>query len=423
MSDDAITPGQMVACPTCGAENRQSARFCRQCGGKLGGATAAPTPPPVPPVVAPSTQAVAPPPSADAGPSTTAAAASARRSLNVPPQLKRPVVFIPAVVIAVALIGALVFFLVGPLDLLSPSVHEFANRDVQITASTDPASVVLGHLQRGDAIVGKWVKAPGGQARWLKVKWPVQGSGYIWGRDLSDRLRPDITLATSNVATAVVSSVVYAEADARSPVIDDLAAGETATPIGETKDGWAEIALNAGGVGYVKAVAFQGVGGSPAVANVDASPVQIAALAGITHYSCSFSSDQSKNPPDGGTGPLSFYLDEGRTCLNHRYAYAPDDVGGLKRVMLSDKDRRASLLYFMPDRKSFYRTDFVLSPDDYAKLLRSSVALDSATCSPPADPTALSALRAVLKKAMPSLDAQTPSVLSQRRVWQCTAEK
>jgi uncharacterized protein YgiM (DUF1202 family) len=441
MSDDAPIPEQTVTCPACGAENRQSARFCRQCGSKVAAdvavsppsvspiqSTAAPSPSQPDPPSEPERASASPPKQQDGTTSAAAEAASppraswAQKMRTLSPNLKRPVIFIPVAIAGLAIIALLAFFLVGPAgDIFAPSVKEFANRDAQVASSIDSSAIILGNLQRGDAIVGKWVKAPGGQARWLKVKWPVQGSGYIWGPDLSDRTRPNITLAGPVYPAAAISSVVYAEPDPQSSVIDDLSQGETATVVGATSDGWAEIALNAGGVGYVKADAFQSTHGPSSSANIDASPVQIAALSGITHYTCAFSPDQSKNPPT--TAALSFYLDEGRTCIDHRYAYFADEAGGLKRVMLSDKDRRASLLYFMPDRKSFYRTDFTLSPDDYTKLLKTSAALESAICSPPADTKDATALRGVLKRATPTLDVQTPGVVWQKRVWQCTAEK
>jgi len=332
--------------------------------------------------------------------------------------LKQPAALLHAGVVAVIALACV--FLFGPLsDLLTPTVKAYATRDLDVTSATNQTSILLGHLQRGDVISGKWVNGPGGEGRWLKVQWPARDAAFIWAPDLSLQARPQITPVNPNSPLAAGASVVYAEPDAKSSVIDSLAKGEMAVVNGITTSGWEEVNLNAGGVGYVHVSAFSGAAPGP---NVDAPPQQIAALAGVTHYVCSFAPEQSRDAP-ANTQPLSFYLDEGRACIDHRFAYFPDDVGGLKRVMLSDKDRRASLLYFMPDRKSFYRTDFTLAPDDYAKLQRSGAALESEICSPPADAAAKAVLQKVLVKATPTLDVQAPGAVWQRRVWQCVADR
>ncbi|HEY5072409.1 MAG TPA: SH3 domain-containing protein [Caulobacteraceae bacterium] len=332
---------------------------------------------------------------------------------------------IAAVIAGLVLIALIAFLLVGhPAQLFAKPVKEFAARDLQVRSSMDPVtSTVLGHLQRGDAISGKWVTTSGGHAKWLKISWPGQGDGYIWGRDLSDRARPELASTGLGSQVVAVSSVVYGEPDQKAAVVDDLSQGESVPTVGATSDGWTEISLNAGGVGYVKSAVFQSVPAADAgtdVAAADQSPAPSATPGGITHYTCTFAPEESVNPPPN-TGQLSFYLDEGRACINHRYAYFADGTGGLKRVMLNDKVRRASLLYFMPDRKAFYRTDFTLSRDAYAKLLQTSAALESITCPPPGDAVAASALKADLARATPSLDTQAQGISWQRRVWQCSA--
>jgi hypothetical protein len=361
------------------------------------------------------------------GPAVAASPAAAEHVAPPPivdhpaPGAQRSPLLIPGVIAGVVILALLAFLLVG--HPFAKPVKEFATREVEVRSSADPrASTVLGHFQRGDVVTGSWVTKPGA-AKWLKVKWPGHGDGYVSARDLSDQARPELTSTAGGSQTVSAGSVVYAEPDVKSAVVDNLSPGEAASTVGATTDGWTEVTLPAGGVGYVKSAAFQ----TAAAASDNAAAPETAAdqapaapeLAGVTHYVCAFSADQSVNPPPD-TAPLSFYLDEGRACINHRYAYLADDSGGLKRVMLNDKYRRASLLYFMPGRKAFYRTDFTLSPDAYADLRRSSAALETISCPPPDDATAAGAIKADLARSTPNLDEHAPGMTWRRRVWQCS---
>ena len=408
-TDDAAADGA-VTCPTCGTRNPPSARFCQQCGASMAAAKTAPSTPPVP-----AENVAAPAPAARAAPP---AAAAAPIAASPAPRAQRSNLLVPGVIGAVVVLGLLVFLLAG--HPFAKPAREFATREVEVRSSADPrGSTVLGHFQRGDVVTGAWVTKPG-KVKWLKVKWPGAGDGYVSARDLSDQARPELASTGGGSQTVSAGSVVYAEPDVKSTVVDNLSAGEAASTVGATAEGWTEVTLPAGGVGYVKSAAFQTAaatdnGAAPAADQTPAAPE----LAGVVHYVCAFSPDQSVNPPPD-TAALSFYLDEGRACINHRYAYLADASGGLKRVMLNDKYRRASLLYFMPGRKAFYRTDFTLSPDAYEDLLKNSAALQTISCPPPDDATAAGAIKADLARATPNLDAGAPGQTWRRRVWQCS---
>ena len=397
MSNDS-PPDGTVPCPSCGAHNPAFSHFCQQCGAKMT--------PPVATVLPTS-------------PATTSPIVD-----HPAPGAQRSALLIPAVIAGVVILGLLAFLLVGhPGSLFAKPVKEFATRDVEVRSSAGPgASTVLGHFHRGDVVTGSWAVTKPGAAKWLKIKWPGQGDGYVSARGLSAQARPELTSTAGGSQTVSAGSVVYAEPDVKSAVVDNLSAGEAASTVGATTDGWTEVTLPAGGVGYVKSAAFQTAAASDNAATPAAPADQTPTppeLAGVTHYVCAFSADQSVNPPPD-TAPLSFYLDEGRACINHRYAYLADDTGGLKRVMLNDKYRRASLLYFMPGRKAFYRTDFTLSPAAYADLLRNSAALETISCPPPDDATAAGAIKADLARATPNLDEHAPDMTWRRRVWQCS---
>jgi hypothetical protein len=355
----------------------------------------------------------------------TASASSTVSSLST---VARPSLLIPAIIAVVVVIALAAFLLLGhPGDLFAKPAHEFATRDAEVRSSADPAtSTVLNHLQRGQAVDGHWVGKPGPQG-WLKIKVAGHDDGFVSGRNLSDHARPTLTATSTGDQVAGTASVVYAEPDQKSAVVDAVSEGETAPTIGGTADGWTEISLNAGGVGYVQSAVFQTqTAPAPAAApggEAQSAPpggTQTTVLGSVTHYVCAFAPGQSVNPP-ANTGNLSFYLDEGRACINHRYAYFADDTGGLKRVMLNDKARRASVLYFLPGRKAFSRTDFTLSADDYANLQRTSAALETIACPPPGDAAAVAAIKADLVRATPDLDSNSTTGRWNRRVWNCSA--
>jgi uncharacterized membrane protein YvbJ len=44
MLSQAMAAGPMLACPKCGTQNQQTARFCSNCGGPVGAVAAVPCP-------------------------------------------------------------------------------------------------------------------------------------------------------------------------------------------------------------------------------------------------------------------------------------------------------------------------------------------------------------------------------------------
>jgi hypothetical protein len=322
------------------------------------------------------------------------------------------VVLIPAAVVALLVVGLLGWW-AWRSDVFAPTVKAYVTRDAQVLGDIDPTrAIAIGALHRGDAVKGHWIAGRDSKPQWLKVAWAGRGAGFVWARDLSLRARPDLTPSEQPQQTATQSSLVYAEPDAGAAVIDDLAAGENTASVGATADGWTELALQSGGVGYVKAAAFEPVGADGAA---PLSPM----LASITHYQCRFDPGQGVAAP-ASTPDLSFYFDEGRACINHTFAYLRGADGGLKRVMLNDRARRMSLLQFSPDRQTFTRTDYTLAADDYARQSRASAALKSIVCPAPGDAASLAGIRSTLTAATPDLDTRAAGASWSRRVWVCT---
>ena len=408
-------------CLACGAENRAGARFCRQCG------TSMTTPPPFepmpepphPPAPSPSTQASRPPPQA-AGPeeptgylsgSPQIGARSGKRAKSrTDGSFLRWQVLVPAIVGLVLLLALATYgFLADPLNLFAPTIKAYANQDLVVVEDwRAPTPKVLGHLRRGDALKGHWTDRRVGRFRWLAIEWPGAAHAFVWGHSISLKPRPELAISTPDQIPASIGTQVFAEPDETATVVDNLMPGENASIAGATSAGWVEISLPTGGVGYVRGSTFDG-------------PVNPSAgLTGVAHYTCTLSPADSVNVPSG-TPNLAFVFDANRRCIDHRYAYAVDDTGNLRRVMFNDKERRATLLSFTADRQSFARTDFLLSADDYKRLSRHAPDLANIECPAPNDPTAVATMTKAMNKIMPALDSQTAAISTNRRVWRCSA--
>jgi len=357
-----------------------------------------------------------------------------------------------AAVAGLACIGAVAFVL---LRLPAPSAAEFATAAAPVrSAASLSASTVLGELQRGQTVAGSWITASDGQTKWLKTKW-AGTDGYVWSRDLSDRARPPLVAAPSGGQTVQVASPVRAEADDVAPVVDTVFVGQSVQAAGTTADGWTEISLSGGDVGYVKAAVFQPPAPPPpppelatsadqgavpdaATSAADAAvSAQIAAQAAAqaaqqaannaslanagaaTRYACAPAFDLSSNPlPDAS--PMAISVDESRSCINDRALYVRIPNGGLKKIMLSDRDHRASLLVFSPNRQVFERVDYMLAPDVYAQLRRNNPGLLHANCPAAGDAQGAAIAQMSLARATPNVNLTTlPGTTWRRTAWRC----
>lgn len=331
------------------------------------------------------------------------ASTEAASTHNLRDRLRHPAVWGSTIGVLALIASAALVIASG---LLTPTVSVYASRDLEVKDAASSAGVVVGHLRRGDRINGKWTDSRPVHARWLRVSWPGAKRAFIWGHAVSLKPRPELAQASQSFQTAALSSLVYAEPDRASPVIDNLVSGEAAVVDGALGGDWIELTLANGGVGYVPAATFAG-------------PPEGAGLAGVAHYTCKLSTPDSVNPPRG-TPNLDFYLDGSRQCLNHRYVYVADETGGLKRVLFNDKERRASLLYFAGDRKSFTRNDYQLAQKDYEHLSKDEGALAALECAAPGDAGDAAAQAKALSKLTPTLGPRTVAQSMIRRVWTCS---
>lgn len=136
------------------------------------------------------------------------------------------------------------------------TVTQYVTRSVNVrsTASAEEPSVTK--LERGAEVTGSWVTGKDGETPWLKLKDGPYSGDFVWGRNLSERPRPTLTRLTGTKMRVRVAGEIHQEPDLTTTKLADVAVGETLTTVGTTADGWTEVALNKGGVGYVQTSLF-----------------------------------------------------------------------------------------------------------------------------------------------------------------------
>ncbi len=145
-----------------------------------------------------------------------------------------------------------------------------------------------------------------------------------------------------------------------------------------------------------------------------------AASGGVTRYACAFAPDLSSNPLPGVSG-LSPVVDEPRSCINGRTAYARTKGGGLARVMLSDHDRRLSVMSFSPDRRTFTRQDFILDANRYTTARRDGGDLIAIVCPATGGAGDVFSVQTRLATAHSAMRTALGGVTPARRMtWRCT---
>jgi hypothetical protein len=327
--------------------------------------------------------------------------------------------------------GGWLLFLRTPPD--GAAVTQYATRSAPIETAPDSAAAsAVGDVARGDSLTGAWVLGADGKTRWLKVR---QGTstGFVSADDLSDRARPTLATGAAGARPVQSSGVVYPEPDASTTVVDSVSPGDVLTVNGQTADGWSEVTLKSGAIGYVRPAVFEAPSAPPAPQitpqsdapstqrGADGAPVAVSAgpaAQGTFTYACAYAPEQSVNAPDSLPG-MSFTIDEARACVNSRTAYRRDARGALSRMMLIDAERRASLLYFTPDRRMFFRQDIMLPPDAYAQIRQTAAGLARLQC--PDDAAGAGQVADTLARSTPNLSPQAlpPGSGWKRLAWRC----
>lgn len=239
-------------CAVCESDLRAGARFCRGCGNDVGAVS--------PDVDGGDAGEAAAEPSADPTPAARASAmVEAVRTLigdlNLRRVLKARAALIGAVVAGIVLLGAVGWVATRNGTPGAEPVTQYATRLTRIRdAPTATGSVIMGSLQRGDAVRGVWVTGGDGETPWLRMDWGDRQTAYAWGRNLSDVAPPPFVRAlneTRMIRSETTLRIVPGGAD-----IETLSPGGRVELSGELPGGWYEVVRSNGGIGYVSAGAF-----------------------------------------------------------------------------------------------------------------------------------------------------------------------
>lgn len=137
-------------------------------------------------------------------------------------------------------------------------------------------------------------------------------------------------------------------------------------------------------------------------------------------YSCRFTRAGAIRPLlREGRGAMLVTVNEATACVNRRSLYERTPDGVLRRVALFERENRASILTFSPDRRRFSRRDFQLDAAAFRQLhdAAGDLAVSCAARGGPSDQAAAAFSRAT-ENAINALP-QAPSRLMN---WNCSAQ-
>jgi hypothetical protein len=187
----------------------------------------------------------------------------------------------------------------------------YAVRKLKVRSKPSTDASILTEIARGAQIEGTLVNGPDGKSRWIKVKGKEQ---YIAEVNLSDVAPEAMQTALNRVLTLDEQTEIRNRPADNGTTVDTLAAGGKVEALGIV-NGWVEIALKKGGVGYIRpseastnAVATLGTGAAkPAVAA--ASAVDFGSMIAFNAESCTFGSGidsvMSALSSNQGKGPFT----------------------------------------------------------------------------------------------------------------------
>ncbi|HEX8579056.1 MAG TPA: SH3 domain-containing protein [Allosphingosinicella sp.] len=144
----------------------------------------------------------------------------------------------------------------SPTDVIGQEASYWANREVRARQLPSTSSKALGSLKRGDLIRAVQVRGPTGAGDWVRIEGGEFAGGYVWAANLSQTARPELASEDAETKTIASGKALYAEPDLAAPQLQSLAPGAQVKVVGKTQNGWWEIALAGGGVGYLEPVAI-----------------------------------------------------------------------------------------------------------------------------------------------------------------------
>jgi zinc-ribbon domain len=260
-------------CISCGTALNDGARFCGSCGAPVPGTTEAglvdavapvsapPAPPPPPPVYVPAVESYEPvvDETVGSGPNWLLIGGG---GLILALLLGYYLIFIRDDVSSAPVPSA-------PEKVAAKQVEQteyFAVADANIrNKATTVGTSILGKLIRGTAAKGDVIVGEDGSTQWLEL---ADGKGFIAMSNLSETEPPVISKPLGDRAwNADKAMDLYATADVGGTVLDRISAGTPLTLFGLTANGFIEVKLKKGGVGYIadgeRIATVSGIKGKP----------------------------------------------------------------------------------------------------------------------------------------------------------------
>jgi hypothetical protein len=161
-------------------------------------------------------------------------------------------------VIGALLAAGLVFmnYAVKPAVEAERSQTWYVTRGVRVRPAPSTANRPLTELRRGEQVRGHPVAGEDGASQWLKVTAGPHRGQYVWLRNLSTTARPALASSRSEKLFALEAVQLRAEPRDGAAAAGALKTGDAVQVQGTTADGWSELALSQGGVGYVRSSAL-----------------------------------------------------------------------------------------------------------------------------------------------------------------------
>jgi hypothetical protein len=119
------------------------------------------------------------------------------------------------------------------------------------------AGAGVGKVARGTELSGVIVSGAINAERWLKIRKGTNTGLYVWAGNLSGTVRPELDSSVSGPKSVILDVPVRTEPNLNASIASgkttSLSIGETVNVAGLVADGWAELTLKTGGIGYVPA--------------------------------------------------------------------------------------------------------------------------------------------------------------------------
>lgn len=243
-------PGETVAapepaCPACALGNLPTAKFCRHCGAAMDGSASA---------------------SFTTSPDPAAPNADVWEA-DEPVRFWRRKGVIPGLAALLLVIVGLAWFMrpswlgtnnspaavssaardTPPLTGQQESLFVTADANVR-DAPTAKGSAILHKVLRGTSVSGTMQIGTDGESRWFKL---TDGRGFVGATNLASAAPPELSRVFDNMPWNVEGATeLLIKPEAGSQIVARLTSGERTTLAGVTKNGYAEVKLKNGGVGY-----------------------------------------------------------------------------------------------------------------------------------------------------------------------------